>query len=259
MATKDYAKIAASKIRKPGQNPPRILIYARNKKGKTTFGATAPNVLIIDPEGGADWLDPDTADVWPVTQWSDLDEAYNYLKTPEAQKKYEWVDVDGLTRINNMALKFVMKQQEERDLDRQPGMVDRRDYGKAGELMKGLLYNFHALPYGIIYSAQERQENPGTVFDEDEDVEEVEVRYVPDLPKGVRNAVNGIVDIIGRIYTVRIDHPKKEGEMVTVRRLWLAPVDQLDTGFRSKYRLPDYIKNPSVPKLVEIVKNGESK
>lgn len=256
--SKDYAKIAAKKIRKPGAIPPRILIYARNKKGKTHFASTAEDVLIIDPEGGADWLPSDKADIWPIDSWTDLDEVYNFLKTSQAQGKYKWVSVDGLTRINNMALKFVMKQEEERNLDRQPGMVSQRDYGKAGELMKGLLYNFHSLPYGIIYSAQERQENPGVVFDEDEDAEDVEVRYVPDLPKGVRNAVNGIVDVIGRIYTVRVEHPKKD-EMVTVRRLWLAPIEQLDTGFRSNYRLPDFIKNPSVDRLITTINEGESK
>lgn len=254
--SKDYAAIAAKKIRKPGAIPPRVLIYARNKKGKTRFAATAGKVLIIDPEGGADWLPEDgSADIWPVESWTDIDEVYNYLKTSEAQSAYDWVSVDGLTRINNMALKFVMKQEEERNLDRQPGMVAQRDYGKAGELMKGLLYNFHSLPYGIIYSAQERQENPGVVFDEDEDTEDVEVRYVPDLPKGVRNAVNGIVDVIGRIYTVRVEHPKT-GDMVTVRRLWLSPIEQLDTGYRSNYRLPDFIKNPTVEKLTKAIQEG---
>lgn len=256
---KDYAAIAASKIKKPGQNPPRVLVYARNKKGKTRFASTAEQVLIIDPEGGADYLPEDSADVWPVNTWQDIDEVYNYLKTPEAAEKYKWVAVDGLTRINNMAIRYIMKQEEERDLERRPGIIDRRDYGKAGEMMKGLLYNFHALPFGIIYTAQERMENPGSSFDEDEDIENVEARYVPDLPKGVRGAVNGIVDVIGRLYTVRVEHPKKEDTMVTVRRLWLAPIEQLDTGGRSQYRLPDYLKNPTIPNLISLIKTGDTK
>lgn len=255
---KDYKKIARSKIRKPGQQRPRILIYARNKKGKTQFCSTAEKVLIVDPEGGAEYLG-DNVEIWPASSWEDLEEVYNYLRTSEAIEKYDWVAIDGLTRIQNMALRFVMKLAEEQDLARQPGMVSQRDYGKAGELMKGMLYNFHSLPHGIIYTAQERQDNPGAIFDEDEDIENVEVRYVPDLPKGVRNSVNGIVDIIGRLYTVRIDHPKKEGEQVTVRRLWLSPLEQLDTGGRSQYALPDYLKGPTIPRLLETIKNGGKK
>src|SRR5699024_12753532 len=112
--------------------------------------------------------------------------------------------VDGLTRINNMALRYVMNQSGERDRERQPGFVQMRDYGKSGELMKGMLYNFHALPYGIVYTAQERQESSADFGVEDEDVESADIRFVPDLPKGVRSAVNGIVDVIGRIYTVKV-------------------------------------------------------
>ena len=255
---KDYAKIAANKIRKPGTRKPRILVYARNKKGKTTFTATAGKILILDPEGGADFLPPDGVEIWPVNTWTDMDEVYNYLKTPEAMEKYEWVGVDGLTRINNMALRYVMKLAEERDLERSPGLVDRRDYGKSGELMKGMLFNFHSLPYGIIYTAQERQISASGGFDEDDDIEESEVRNVPDLPNAVRNAVNGIVDVIGRLYTVRLDHPKKDNVQVTVRRLWVGQSDQLDTGGRKTMgQLPDYIKNPTVPRLIETMKGNK--
>lgn len=254
---KDYAAIAASKVRKPGEKPPRILVYGRNKKGKTTFGASAGDVLIIDPEDGANFVKGDP-DIWPVNEWADMEEVFQYLKTPEAQKKYKWVHVDGLTRITNMALRFVMNQAEERDLDRQPGMVQLKDYGKSGELMKGMLFNFHALPYGIVYTAQERQESGGAFGSEDEDAEDADVRYVPDLPKGVRSSVNAIVDVIGRMYTVRID-TERDGKdiVVTQRRLWVGQSDMQDTGFRSKYKLPDHIKNPTVPKLTEMMTTGK--
>ena len=254
---KDYSAIAAKKIRKPGTRPPRVLVYARNKKGKTHFGASAPKVLIIDPEGGAEAVNPDS-DIWPINTWGDLDEVYNYLKTPEASEKYEWISVDGLTRLNNMALRHIMKMSEERNLERIPGMVDRRDYGKSGELMKGMLYNFHSLPFGVVYTAQERMIKASGGFDEDEDIEDTEVRYVPDLPDGVRNAVNGIVDVIGRLYTVRVDHPKKPDTQVVVRRLWIGPSDQLDTGGRKQFGImPDYIKGPNVPKLIETLKGSK--
>jgi hypothetical protein len=247
----DYAKIGAAKIHKPGQKPKRILVYGRNKKGKTRFGYSAPNCLILDPEIGTEEL-PDDANIWPINKWEDMEEAFRFLKS--GQHEYDWVCVDGLTRINNMALRFVMKQQEERDLDRIPGMVQQKDYGKSGELMKGMLFNFHYLPMGVVYTCQERMEIPGEFESEDEDVEEASARFVPDLPKGVRSAVNAIVNVIGRIYTVKVEIKERE---VIQRRLWIAPAESLDTGVRSKHKLPEYVKNPTVPKLVELMNTGK--
>jgi len=248
----DYKALGAKHIRKPGDKPKRFLFYSRNKKGKTTLGASAPKTLVLDPERGAEEL-PENVDLWPIDRWEDMNDAFKFLRF--GNHDYEWVNVDGLTRVNNMALRYVMNQQEERDLDRIPGQVQQRDYGKSGELMKGMLFNFHTLPMGVVYTAQERQEIAGEFDSEDEDSEQAEARFVPDLPKGVRSSVNAIVDCIGRLYTVKIEHPKTQ-LMVVQRRLHIGPSEAFDTGIRSKHPMPDMIKNPTVPKLVALMNNG---
>jgi len=255
MATVDYAKIAASKIVNVGDmtDPPRYLFYARNKKGKTRLAQSAPRVLILDPEKGTKELPPDQP-VWPIGQWEDLNDVFKYTKTADCKNKYDWIAVDGMTRITNMALRYVMKQHEERDLDRIPGMVAQKDYGKAGELIKGMLFNFHNLPQGIIYTAQERVETQGEFDSEDEDLEEAQTRFVPDLPKGVRSSLNAIVDCIGRIYVVKTE---VRGVEVLQRRLWIAPTEAYDTGYRSDHTLPNYLKNPTVNRLGSLIKNGK--
>lgn len=256
---KDYAAIAASKITQPSKStrPPRMLIYSRNKKGKTTF-CTSPgqgNVLIVDPEDGTEGMVRKDPHVWHIDSWADMDDPYQYLKT--GKHDYKWVALDGLTKFSNMSLRFVMSQEEERDLTRKPGMVQKQDYGKSGELMKGMLNNYHALGMGVIFTCQERvievTDDPEA---DDEDAETTSVIYVPDLPKGVRGAANSIVDVIGRLYTVRIEHPKT-GEKVTQRRLWLEPSVSFDTGYRSDYRLPPFVKGPTVPKLVQLLREGK--
>ena len=266
MAGKDYSAIAAARIRKPSQNAerkPRILVYARNKKGKTRFGATAPNVLVIDPEEGTAEEKKIDPDVWSVNSWEDLDDVYKFLR--DGKHSYDWVFIDGLTRIANMSLRWVMFQAEQRDLDRRPGQVGKQDYGKSGEAVKAMLYNFHNLPMGVIFSAQERMMDAVPSGDEDEDSEDAAVMYVPDLPKGVRGAVNSIVDVIGRLYTVKTtvkvrgkDGAKTEEREVIQRRLWLEPHVSYDTGYRSEFVLPPFIKNPTVPKLVTLVKTGKA-
>lgn len=252
--SKDYAAIAAKHIIRPAdvKSKPRILVYSRNKKGKTTFAISAgvERTLVLDPEAGTKEMLVKNPHVWPIDKWSDMEEAYEFLRFGDHQ--YEWVAVDGITKMSNMSLRHVMRIQEERSLTRIPGFVEQRDYGKSGELMKDMLTRFHNLPMGIVFTAQERQVEAAD-SEEDEDMESLPSAYVPDLPKGVRGTANAIVDVIGRIYVVKNDNDEKE------RRLWLGESVRYDTGYRSEFVLPDYIRNPTVPKLVRLMRTGSAR
>jgi hypothetical protein len=200
--------------------------------------------------------------VWPVETWQEFNDVYHYLKT--GKHPYKWVAVDGLTKFSNMSLRFVMGMAEERDLERKPGLVQKQDYGKAGELLKGMMHNFHSLDkMGVVFTSQERIMEVGDDGEEDEDSESAQVIYVPDLPKGVRSSVTSLVDVTGRMYTVKVAKRVRRGgeivktdEMIVQRRLWLDPVVQYDTGYRSDFTLPPHIKNPTVPRLVELMMTG---
>ena len=252
MAEKDYSKIAAEKITRPSQvvRRPKLLIYGRNKKGKTWFCTSAgvDKILIADPEHGTDEFKQRDPHVWPIDQWEDLEDFYQFCRS--GKHNYTWAALDGLSRMSNMALRYVMKVQEERSLDRQPGLVQQRDYGKAGELVKQMLTNFHNLPMGVIYTAQERMES-SVDMDEDEDAEDTDLYFVPDLPKGVRGMANSLVDLIGRIYVIKLEDGRKE------RRLWIGETTRYDTGYRSDHTLPEMIKNPTVPRVVSCIRTGK--
>ena len=260
---KDYRAIAKKRIQRPSEmkRPPRFLVYSRNKKGKTTFGNSAgvQHTLTIDPEGGTSQMTSKNPHVWHVDRWEDIDDVTQFLRhinmcencpTPHP---FRWVCLDGLTKLSNMSLKYVMKLQEERSLDRIPGMVQQRDYGKSGELMKDLLGQYHNMPLGVVFTAQERQME-GYDADEDEDVEGTPSAYVPDLPKGVRGTANSIVDVIGRLYVVRIETPNG---IRAERRLWIGESVQYDTGYRSDFVLPDYVRQPTIPKMVSLMRTGK--
>jgi hypothetical protein len=263
----DYQRIALSKIGPPGELHRRWLVYGRYKTGKSSFLATVPpradgkpNVLILDAEQGhgTKALDPAKVKVWKIFKWEDIDEAQRTIQF--AELPYEWVGVDNMSRISNMALRRVMRLGEERDLDRIPGQVEKRDYGKAGELVKGLLFNLHTTPANIIYTAGDRFDTGLGWQEEDDDSEQAQGKFVPDLPKGARAALNQIVDVIGRLYVVRtrVVHPKTKKEVeIKQRRLWLSPSDSYDTGYRSQHRLPDYLKGPTVPRLEQLIKEGK--
>ncbi|AVR56953.1 RecA-like DNA recombinase [Microbacterium phage Triscuit] len=252
MAKLDYAALAAKHITRPkdATRYPKFLIYGRNKKGKSTFALSGgiENTLVLDPEDGTDEMRSSNPHVWKITRWEDLDDVVNYLKYAEHQ--YKWVSVDGLTRYANMALKYVMRVQEERSLDRQPGMVQLKDYGKAGELMKDFLTRLHNLPLGVIFTAQERMVEASD-SEEDEDAGGEDALFIPDLPKGVRSYVNSIVDVIGRIYVV-----KNEETEQYERRLWIGESLKYDTGYRSDFPLPQYLAKPTAPRLTRLIRTG---
>lgn len=266
MATKtvDYQAIAKARMSRPnpGARKPNYLVYGKNKKGKTTFGHSAPRTMIIDPEHGTSEIQLDMDHIWPVTKWADLDSCVGFLrsggtcpdpKCPEGRgHPFDWVSVDGMTRINQMALKHVMRVQEERSLDRIPGLVQQRDYGKSGELMKELITDIHALNLGTIFTAQERM-SEGSDSEEDEEAEESGIMYIPDLPRGVRGHLNALVDVIGRIYVVKVE---VRGELTRQRRLWIGESLKYDTGYRSAHELPDFLRNPTVPRLTHLVREG---
>lgn len=275
-ARKDYAAIAASKIRQPAQTKrrkPRFLVYGRNKKGKTRFCATAPNVLILDPETGTEEEVKLNPNVWPLESWDDVNDAYMFLKgggkSPITKEPYEWVAIDGGTRLSNMSLRWVMNQEEERNLDRKPNQVGKQDYGRSGEMFKGMLLNFHSLYHiGLIITCQERMIEVQETGEEDEDADSAAAMFVPDLPKGARSHVNSMVDVIGRIYTVngtfKRRFKKRDSDEYVVkevegiqRRLWIGPHASYDTGYRSRYNLPSYIPDPTVPALVQAMREGK--
>lgn len=276
---KDYKAIAAAKISNPtkGARMPRYLIYGRNKKGKTRFCATAPDVLICDPEDGTVEEKKLNPDVWQITEWSDLDEVYNFLKgggkSPTTGKPYQWVALDGMTRMLTMAKDFVIGQQLEKDLTRKPTDIDlRRIYGKANQLIEGMLHNFHSLRHiGLVFTAQERVVEIENMEDlgDDSDAAPSTYQYVPDLSPGSRSPLNQVVDLIGRIYVVRGDFTIKRrvrvGEKVVTkevetkiqRRLFVAPHEMYDTGYRSGFALPDYISEPTIASVNRALREGK--
>ena len=265
MADVDLTAIARAKIHRPSTvvRLPKLHIYGRNKKGKTTFCNTAgPNqVLYADPEHGTDQMKTADPHAWPIEKWEDMQHFYEFARsglpcpTCTPTHKFTWYSIDGLTRLSNMSLRYVMRVQEERSIDRPVGLVQKQDYGKGGELMKQMLTNFHNLNAGVIFTSQERMVEADD-SEEDDDSEAAAAQYIPDLPKGVRGMVNSLVDVIGRIYVVNIDG--EDGKPVPERRLWVGESLRYDTGYRSDFTLPPMIRKPTIPKLVRLINTGRA-
>lgn len=247
----------SNKIHRPSEvkRLPRLFFYAGHKKGKSKLCTTVGQgkVLFLDPEHGTDWMKSSKLDphVWTIDRWEDLDEAYQFLKNE--RHSYQWVTLDGLTRINSMSIRYILRKSMEGDLKSRPALVQRKIYYQSGEQMKTLLHNFHSLlDMGVIFTSQERIiVNKQFEGEEDEDEETSgEVCYVPDLPAGVRGAVNSLADVIGRLYIANSDGQRE-------RRLWLEPSILYDTGYRSNFVLPPYLSKPTIPRLIQAIEQGK--
>lgn len=270
-AKRDYKSIAKQRIRQVNDatpdtdREPRLLVYGRNKKGKTRFCATAPNVLILDPEDGTAQEKVLNPARWPVNSWEDVVDAYHFLKA--GGHGYKWVALDSFTKTYTILLHWLMRSHSgEIDLEKVPQSVRIQSYGQANELVKGMLHNFHSLrDIGFIITCQERMVSIETVDDiDDDDATPAQYQIVPDLPKGARAAVNQMVDLTGRIYVVGGEFERKvrkNGKITVVtetrqRRLWVGVDDRYETGYRSAHLLPDYLENPTVKSVVRAMNQG---
>jgi hypothetical protein len=267
---RDYLAAARKSINRPQDITAylKYLIYARNKKGKTRFSLSGgiDRTLLIDPEKGSDTMRQLNPWRWPITKWQDMQDCWGAIRTMKLSPKlltgkgpdepFSIFAVDGTTKLNNMALRYIMSVQEQRDLDRKPGIIDRRDYNKSGELMKDMMNNFLNLQATVVFTAQERMITADAGDNEEDDESTF---FVPDLPNGVRAALNSIVDVIGRLYVVHVD--LKSGETRAQRRLQIGIHERYDTGFRSDYGddIPEFLRYPTLPKLEKLLLTGSVK
>lgn len=237
-------KELVARIRSPGGTPyAKVCVYGVNGSGKTRFAGSSPKVLILDisEEGDRSIKGVRGARVLPITNWVDIGNTYWWLKA--GKHPFESVALDTITAMQELALGFVLGEAEERDPTREKQMPDKRTWGRAGQLMKGMLLAYRNLPLHVVFTAQERR-----IIDQDtEELTELTV----DLPNSSRGVAMGCVGVLGRM-TPREVRVKSGGK---VGKKWL---DHLIVGpnelIRTKDRtgaLPPVIRKPTMPDLIE--------
>ena len=92
---------------KPKVNNPRFLIlYGKPKSGKTTIAAALDNNLIIDLEGGSEYLSALSVQARNI---NDLGAISNAIKTEinsTGKKPYQFITIDNATRLEEMCLDY---------------------------------------------------------------------------------------------------------------------------------------------------------
>jgi hypothetical protein len=140
-STKDYG---ASRI--------KLLVYADSGIGKTTLASTLKDVCVISAESGLlslsdkaiDVIDTTMNDKREVIPRADRDtrllEAYAYLQSEEARKKYKTIFIDSLSEIcDNLVEKYQAKYPEKKD--------SFNLWGDVSKSMASIIRAFRDLPY----------------------------------------------------------------------------------------------------------------
>lgn len=203
----------------------KMVVYARNKVGKTRFACDSPlKTLVIDcnERGTTSVRQFKNADKYRVATWADLDAIYWLLRSGEHD--YKVVIIDTITMLAIVCMKFVLKDDHDRDFNRDPHTPDQRSWGKLGEHLKDVIIKFRNLPMHVIFTAQEKRTDS-----EDEDGT-ITSEIHPELSPSPRSTLLSAVDIIGRMYVS--DVVNKKGKTIKERRMLLGSHPKYVAGNR---------------------------
>ena len=214
----EWIKAVADEIRpvSEGSNYLTMVVYSRNGVGKTTFACSSGlRTLVIDcnEKGTQSVRKVPGVDKFVLGNFERLDWVYWYLRA--GNHPYKVVVIDTVTMLAMMCMKFILKDDADRDIGRDPMMPDKRHWGKLGEMIKDAIIKFRNLsehptnPVHVIFTAQEK-----TTYNEDEETGEMAVEIHPELSPSPRSTLLSAVAIIGRMYTreVELDGGRKEQE-----------------------------------------------
>lgn len=204
-----------------------LVIYGRNKTGKTVFACSSGlKTLVIDcnERGTASVRHFKNVSVYRIARWEDLDPIYWLLRSGDHE--YEVIVIDTITMLSQVCMRWVLKEDSDRDFNRDPKTPDQRSWGKLGEHIKDTIIKFRNLPYHVIFTAQEKETKT-----EDDDGTSTSLSH-PELSPAPRSTLLSAVSIIGRIYVK--ETVDKKGKKVHQRRMLLGPHDDFLAGNRFK-------------------------
>ena len=178
-----------------------MLVWGRQKSGKTGFIASGPRPIIFACEDGTQTIqDFPEVQVFPMknrkyvtAKWEHASMFIQHLRYADHDR--ETVGVDTTTALLRMAVRYINKDEEVRDDFRAKGTTDQRTWGRVGSLMNEFMEDLAQVcterGMHLIYTAQERSLG-------EEQAEKAGSDFVPDLTPAVRSTILAQPGIIAR-------------------------------------------------------------
>ena len=141
-----------------------LLVYGPSGVGKTVFGGSHERVLFIAVEKGTVSAKRmgSKGKVWPVHEWNDLEAAYSWLM--DNPDEFEWVVLDSITEMQQMAIRDILKKANEENSSRDLDIPAIQDHQKWQNIYKRFISSFIDLPVNVLFTALVR-----TAQDEDKE------------------------------------------------------------------------------------------
>lgn len=228
---------------------PKFCVYGPTGTGKTTLLGTMPGPgLILDIpqiEGGTFVLADKASRIKGVAieEWGEIDEIYWALvkrdeKALPGVGRLRWVAVDSISAMLQLAKRKVVKERD-RDLGADPHKITLPEWGAIGQLVGELIYRFCALPYAVLFTAQERSHGG-------RDNDPGPMQLGPDVIRSALLMLKPPMTLIGRLSL------ETEGDREQ-RILTIGPPDGLyiaKARMPPGKRLPYQIRNPHLGKIL---------
>lgn len=218
-----------------------ILVHGDNGVGKTPLIGTSPKCLILDADAGTDSARAtgSKAHVWRITDWADMQEAYEFLS--HEPRAYEWVWLDSISGLLDNTMEGIMLEAIDKNPSRNRWVPDKREYLINMNRLKEWTRHMRAQPFNFGMVAT-------TAMIEDED--RGTRRFEPWIPgKGMIPAICGNMGIIG--YLTTKSNPKDPDDIRQV--LYTQKTEEFYA--RDRYGvLGRMMVNPTIPEIERKVK-----
>lgn len=227
----------------------RIMVYGRNGSGKTRFGASGPDVVLLDiNEEGTKSVRKIRGKAFQAKRWEHVLWFYWFLKY--GRHRFRTVVIDNLTTMQVVCIRHILKEKEDRDPHTDPKMMTTPLWNKLKETMGPVIMDLRNLPMNVVFIAQERV---------DRNAEGDASERLPDMSPGVRGIATGAVDIIGRMAQKQVRAIDKRTRRETVAwktLMYVGPHDEFLTKDRT-FQLGQVVVNPTMARVIKAAESME--
>lgn len=235
-----------------------MLIWGRVKSGKTTLAASGPKpVMFLAETGQMSVRKRKDLMVYPLegggfkkVKWRDAWDFLYLLKHGDTNAGT--VSVDTMSSLTRIAMRYILKDEESRDIEREPGTPDQRTWGRLSTVMTEFMEELEVIcrtqNMHLVYTAQERKLN-------EEKAEEEGANAIPDFTPSIRGFITQKPDILARTFIEEEVSDDIEAEP-NLRYGMLFRHDEYLVGERitpkgaKKPYLPRQAYNVTIPKLI---------
>ena len=217
-----------------------MMLYGDPGVGKTPLAGTSPKALFLaDPEGMESAAAYGTdAEQWVMRDFSDLEEAYEYLR--HAKHGYQWIWWDTITLFEERGMDQMMEDLLARNPNRDRYVPDQPQYLQVQNRLSHIVRRFVELPvnFGIIAHVMDTEDRDGDIV------------HMPAIQGGqgrLSNKICANMGIIAYMETVHRKNGSDDWVLYTSKRKNFYARDRFQA-------LGSRLINPTIPEIASKVR-----